>query len=198
MCPCFTLRASDHLDDFVIEIGLVRLVQLAPVSSAPVLHAKLFEKLICQTFLWQTTDALLASAETWQTYDKHCERETPIRDMFQPQVPLRSACDKGGPVTAFTNDGSYWPNMGRFCPNFPTLGEYRKKHAYYMLYYTSNALSTKTSKILGPNLRQKKELYKRTLCLWLETCGIYLVNQCVNCTPPVLYQYRPILWNGVS
>ena len=56
--------------------------------------------------------------------------------MIQPQVP--------GPVTAFANDGSYWPNMSRFCPNFPSLGEYREKHAYYMLYYTSNALSTKT------------------------------------------------------
>ena len=74
--------------------------------------------------------------------------------MIQPQVQLCSACDKGGPVTAFANDGSYWPNMGRVCPNFPTLGEYREKHAYYML-YTSNALSTKTSKILGAKLLQK-------------------------------------------
>ena len=47
--------------------------------------------------------------------------------MIQPQVP--------GPVTAFANDGSYWPNMGRFCPNFPTLGEYREKHAYYIYLY---------------------------------------------------------------
>ena len=74
--------------------------------------------------------------------------------MIQPQVPLCSACDKGGPVTAFANDGSYWPNMGRFCPNFPSLGEYREKHAYYML-YTSNALSTKTSKTPGAKLAQK-------------------------------------------
>ena len=44
MCPCFTLRASDHLDDFVIEIGLVRLVRLVrlvPVSSAPSCQALL-------------------------------------------------------------------------------------------------------------------------------------------------------------
>ena len=49
------------------------------------------------------------------------------------------------------------------------------------------------AKLLGPNLHKKW-----TLCLWLETWGIYLVNQYVICTQPVLYQYRPILWNGVS
>ena len=98
---------------------------------------------------------------------------------------------KGGPVTAFANDGSYWPNMGRFCPNSPTLGEYREKHAYYML-YTSNALSTKTSKMIGAKLAQKT----RNFCLWLETWGIYLENQYVTCTQPVLYQNQPILLQG--
>ena len=49
------------------------------------------------------------------------------------------------------------------------------------------------AKFLGPNLHKKW-----TLCLWLETWGIYLVNQYVICIQPVLYQYRPILWNGVS
>ena len=99
--------------------------------------------------------------------------------MIQPQVPLCSACDKGGPVTAFANDGSYWPNMGRFRPNFPTLGEYREKHAYYML-YTSNALSTKTSKILGPNLRKKIEPLFVTGNLWYlcckPVCNLYFTN----------------------
>ena len=49
------------------------------------------------------------------------------------------------------------------------------------------------AKLLGPNLHKKW-----TLCLWLETWGIYLVNQYVICTQPVLCKYRPILWNGVS
>ena len=115
--------------------------------------------------------------------------------MIQPQVPLCSACDKGGPVTAFANDGSYWPNMGRFCPNFPSLGEYREKHAYYIsiCYIHQMPWAPRPAKFLGPNLRKKW-----TLCLWLETWGIYLVNQYVICTQPVLCQYRPILWNGVS
>ena len=57
---------------------------------------------------------------------------------------------------------------------------------------TSNTLSTKTSKILGAKLLQKT----RNFCLWLETWGIYLENQYVTCTQPVLYQNQPILLQG--
>ena len=63
----------------------------------------------------------------------------------------------------------------------------------YMLYKHQMPWAPRPAKFLGPNLRKKW-----TLCLWLETWGIYLVNQYVICTQPVLCQYRPILWNGVS
>ena len=49
-------------DDSVIEIELVTLSSNVVSSSSP--SGQLFEQFICETFLWQTADALLAWAET--------------------------------------------------------------------------------------------------------------------------------------
>ena len=146
VCPCFTLRASDHLDDFVIEIGLVRLVRLVrlvPVSSAPSCQALLEAHLPSFSL---ANNRCLACLGTWNADS----------DMIQPQVPLCSACDKGGPVTAFANDGSYWPNMGRFCPNFPTLGEHRKSMRTICYIIHQMPWAPRPSKIPGAKLAQKK------------------------------------------
>ena len=55
------------------------------------------------------------------------------------------------------------------------------------------------AKFWGQTCAQKKNYIREPfVCDWKPVVFIYLVNQCVNCIPPVLYQYRPILWNGVS
>ena len=108
----------------MIEIGLVRLV---PVSSAPVLHAKLFfgkQPMPCLPRNVKRRFGILFSHK--------CQ--------VQPQhLPMMEAT------------GQTWAGFVQISQHF---GEYREKHAYYML-YTSNALSTKTSKTPGAKLAQK-------------------------------------------
>ena len=136
MCPCFTLRASDHLDDFVIEIGLVRLVRLVPVSSAPSCQA-LREAHLPSFSL--ANNRCLACLGTWNA-DSGYDSATSARSSHSICQRWKLLAKHGQVLSKFPNT---WRIQGKACVLY-----------IYML-YTSNALSTKTSKIPGAKLAQK-------------------------------------------
>ena len=139
MCPCFTLRASDHLDDFVIEIGLVRLVRLVrlvPVSSAPSCQALLEAHLPSFSL---ANNRCLACLGTWNA-DSGYDSATSARSSHSICQRWKLLAKHGEVLSKFPIT---WRIQGKACVLY-----------IYML-YTSNALSTKTSKIPGAKLAQK-------------------------------------------
>ena len=139
MCPCFTLRASDHLDDFVIEIGLVRLVRLVrlvPVSSAPSCQALLEAHLPSFSL---ANNRCLACLGTWNA-DSGYDSATSTRSSH-------SICQRWKLLAKHREVLSRFPNTWRIQGKACVL--------YIYMLYTSNALSTKTSKTPGAKLAQK-------------------------------------------
>ena len=88
----------------VLSLGLLCLLNwVSPSffsSSSP--SWQLFKQLLCRTFLWQTTDALLASAdfEAWLQHGRRrWNANSGYSGRIQPQVSWCPACYKSGPVT---------------------------------------------------------------------------------------------------
>ena len=183
VCPCFTLRASDHLDDFVIEIGLVRLVRLVrlvPVSSAP----------SCQALLEAHLPSFSLANKPMPCLPRNVKRRFGIWFSHKCHFVLHvTKAVQSQHLPTMEATGQTWEVLSKFPNTWRTQGKACVLYAIYIKCLEHQD----PAKFLGPNLHKKW-----TLCLWLETWGIYLVNQYVICTQPVLYQYRPILWNGVS
>ena len=158
MCPCFTLRASDHLDDFVIEIGLVRLVRLVrlvPVSSAPSCQALLEAHLPsfslannrCLACLgWNMTN-IWQTLWTWNADSGYDSATSATLFCMWQRRSSHSICQR-------------WKLLakhGEVLSKFPITWRIQGKACVLYIYmlYTSNALSTKTSKTPGAKLAQK-------------------------------------------
>ena len=155
MCPCFTLRASDHLDDFVIEIGLVRLVRLVPVSSAPSCQALLEAHLPsfslannrCLACLGWNMINIWQTLWTWNADSGYDSATSATLFCMWQRRSSHSICQRWKLLAKHGQVLSKFPNTWRIQGKACVL--------YIYMLYTSNALSTKTSKIPGAKLAQK-------------------------------------------
>ena len=135
MCPCFTLRASDHLDDFVIEIGLVRLVRLVPVSSAPSCQALLEAHLPSFSL---ANNRCLACLGTWNA-DSGYDSATSARSSHGICQRWKLLAKHGQVLSKFPIT---WRIQGKAC-------------VLYAILYIKCLEHQDPAKFLGPNLRKK-------------------------------------------
>ena len=156
VCPCFTLRASDHLDDFVIEIGLVRLVRLVrlvPVSSAPSCQALLEAHLPSFSL---ANNRCLACLGTWNADSGYDSATSATLFCMWQRRSSHSICQRWKLLAKHGEVLSKFPNTWR------TQGKACVLYAIYIKCLEHQD----PAKFLGPNLHKKW-----TLCLWLETLG---------------------------
>ena len=133
----------------VLSLGLLCLLNsVSPSffsSSSP--SWQLFKQLLCRTFLWQTTDALLASAD-FEAWLQHGRRRWNANSGYSGRIQPQVSCCCHSIWHLLGNYASYWPNMGKVCRkcakipnmgrvyrNLQTLTKYRARGQSVRTYY---------------------------------------------------------------